>query len=80
MLMATRWVETNNVVQRKHGMQGEGSMKVRETPVQRIVPTARGLRLNPEYLKRLKAEHREALEALAENDGPVLRAKGETQR
>jgi hypothetical protein len=46
-------------------------MKAQETREGRIVQTPRGLRLNPEYLKRLATEHREALTLLAKDDGPV---------
>ncbi len=67
------WVETHNVVQRKHG----GNMTTQETQQERLVQTPRGVQLNPEYLRRLAAEHHEALTILSENDGPVAEAKND---
>ncbi len=78
--MRTDWVETNNVVQHKRGIQKESRTEGQEMREPRVVPTARGRRLDPAYLKRLMAQHREALEALAENDGPVLQAQDTTPR
>lgn len=49
------------------------------TPVPTIL-TAQGIRLNPEYLRRLAAEHHEELARLAENDGPALQNEDSTLR
>jgi hypothetical protein len=55
----------------------EGSM---ETHVERVVPTAHGPTLNPEYLRQLAAEHQEGLAHLAQNDGPVLKNENAARR
>ncbi len=69
------WVETHNVLQRKRGVAREGSMKTQETQEKRIVPAARGRRLDLERVKQLAVEHRPALAMLAKNDGPVPQHK-----
>ena len=74
------WVKTGNVLQRKHMAAREGSMKAQAIRKGRIVQTARGLRLNPEYLRRLAAENREALTILAKNDGPVVQPESAARR
>ncbi len=58
-----QWVETQSVVQRMR----ESSTIPRE---QRVVQTDQGLRINPEYQRRVIAENHRLLEILAEDDGP----------
>jgi hypothetical protein len=70
--MMKGWVEMRGVVQRKS--------RVQATRNERLVQTPRGLRLNPERMRKLKAEHREVLTLLAKNDGPVAEAESAARR
>jgi len=74
--MLRHWIETNNVVQRKHTVERGVSMKTQETRNERIVSAAPARRLNLKRVRQLANEQRKGLELLAKNDGPVVEPKG----
>ncbi len=72
--MLMNWVETNAVVQRKHTVGMEGSMKVQKTQEKQSMPLP-ARRLNLERIRQLAAEQKKGLDLLAKNDGPIVEAK-----